>query len=176
MARRFLSSLFMMTGLLLLSCLSAFLYALDPDIFKKDFSMNVNRFLLFSGIGDPASRDTGGCFTGNQHLSILFHLLILHFLLIAQHVYYDFIPFGISGIVFWLICFGIIIVAVTFRHFICFITGNISGEKEAFNEYLVTIYQSYRFLALFFLFLLYYYLYTNFFPAKSLILAGFISL
>ena len=33
------------------------------------------------------------------------------------------------------------------RHFLCLAAGNLSGQTEIFNEYLMTVYQSYRFSA-----------------------------
>ncbi len=48
---------------------------------------------------------------------------------------------------FWIISVLIIISAVTIRHFVCLITGAVSGEREVFKEYLNNIYQFYRFSA-----------------------------
>jgi len=58
---------------------------------------------------------------------------------------YDFIPAGIPPLLSMLISMGIVILAVTSRHFICLAAGNLSGESEVFKQYLVSVYQSYRF-------------------------------
>jgi hypothetical protein len=44
-----------------------------------------------------------------------------------------------------LISMGIVIFGITSRHFMCLAAGNLSGESDVFNEYLITVYQSYRF-------------------------------
>ena len=88
--------------------------------------------------------------------------------------YYDFAPFGVSGIVLWLAFFAIILIAVSLRYIICSIIGRISGETASFNEYSVSVYQSYRVLG-FILFLLVILLsYTTFLTSGSLLILGFI--
>ena len=152
---------------------SAFLYATISAFYGKLFQ-EVKRFLVFSGIGDPASRDTGALF---HWKSTLFN--IISFFNIALFAYctadnYDFIPYGISGIVFWMISFVILTLAVTIRYIICSFTGKISREYEAFGEYTVTIYQSYRFLGFIHFLISILLSYTTLFPINSLFISGFI--
>jgi hypothetical protein len=152
---------------------STFFYATLIAFYGKLFQ-NVKRFLLFSSIGDPASHDTGALFHWN---STLFNLI--SFLNIALFTYftaenYSLIPYGISGIVFWLISFTVLILAVTMRYIICSITRNITREYDAFGEYIVMVFQSYRFLGITLFLIIVLLSYTNLFPLKSLFIPGFI--
>jgi hypothetical protein len=54
--------------------------------------------------------------------------------------------------------------------------GNLSGQTEAFNEYLVTVYQSYRFVSIILFVLVILITYTVFIPQKICVIAGFIVL
>ena len=148
-----------------------FLYGLIQTVSRKTI-LEVTGFFNFRSIGDPVSRDTGGLFHWESTLINAVSFINIALFAYCGTVYYEVSPSWLSGIKLWLILLGIIIVIITIRHFVCLVTGNISGEKEAFNEYLVTIYQSYRFLALLLFFLVILISYTNLFPEKTLLLAG----
>jgi len=90
--------------------------------------------------------------------------------------YYEFIPSGISGFLFWIIALGFIVTAITLRHIICYLTGRASTENNVFNEYTVIIYFSYRIMALVLFILVILISYTRLFPADTLFLAGFITI
>jgi hypothetical protein len=83
---------------------------------------------------------------------------------------------GISGLTLWLIFTGIIILAITVRHITCYITGNISEKREVFHEYLVVIYQSYRYGALFIFIVVILLLYTNVFTQSTYVFSGVLTL
>jgi hypothetical protein len=129
---------------------------------------------LFRGINDPFSRDIGGLFHWQSTILNLISFLIIALFSYSAASYNDFIPFGIKGIVFWFISLGIIITAITLRHMVCIITGNASGEKEVFREYLLGVYQSYRLSALFLFVLIILMSYTVFFSAKVYFISGII--
>ena len=153
----------------------AALYVFISTIYKRLFN-EMKKFFLFSGIGDTASRD----------IQVLFHwkstiINLVSFLNIALFAYcaadfYEFIPDKIPGIIFWAICFVAIAVVITIRHIICLITGNISEEKDLFDEYIITIYHSYRYLAVILFILTIFILYTRFIPAETLFTAGLVML
>jgi hypothetical protein len=154
---------------------AAFLYS-SIRTFSKRLFPDVIRFFLFRGIGDLSARETGELFHLQSTLTNLISFFNIALFACCAAFYYDFIPFGISRFAVWLIAFGIIVIAVTLRHIICFIIGRASGEKEAFDEYLLTIYQSYRFTAIILFVLVILLVYTSFSPPKSLILTGFIAI
>jgi len=85
-------------------------------------------------------------------------------------------PFGIKGILVWLVSVGILIMAITIRHLICTIIGNASGEREVFKEYLVIVYQSYKFSSLLLYFIIIMLLYTTILPFKFYFISGIIVL
>jgi len=151
--------------------IAAFLYSLIRTTSKSILPW-VTRFFLFRGINDPFSRDIAGLFHWQSTLLNLISFLIIGLFAYCAASYYNFIPSGISGIFFWLISLGIIISAVTLRHIVCVIAGNISGEKEVFREYLLGIYQSYRFSALFLFVLVILMSYTMLLPARGGIISG----
>jgi len=155
--------------------IAAFLYSL---IRTKSKSMlpGVTRFFLLRGINDPSSRAIGGLFHWQSTILNLISFIIIGLFVYCGASYYDFIPSAISGIFFWLISLGIIISAVTLRHIVCVITGNASGKKEVFMEYLLGVYQSYRFSALFLFVLIILMSYTVLFPARVYFISGIIVL
>jgi len=132
----------------------------------------VIRFFLFRGINDPSSRDIDSIFQWQSTIHNLSTFLITALFAYFSASYYNLIPLGISGVLFWLICLSIIFTAITIRHIVCIITGNLSGEKEVFREYLVSIYQSYRYSALFLFAFIILMSYTPVLSAKISITAG----
>ena len=136
----------------------------------------IYRFFLFKGINDSSSMDVGGLFTGHSKILNLISFSIIGLFTYYAASYYDLIPAGISGIFFWLICVGIIIMAVVLRHIVCVITGAMSGEKDAFREYLSGVYQSYRFSATFLFVLILLMSYTMILPARDSFRTGVVVL
>jgi hypothetical protein len=154
---------------------AAFLYS-SIRTFSKRLFPDVIKFFLFRGIGDPSAMETRGLFQLQSTLTNLISFFNIALFAYCAALYFDFISFGISRFMVWLIAFGIIVIAVTLRHIICFILGRASGEKEAFDEYLLTIYQSYRFTAIILFILVILLVYSSFLPTKLLILTGFIAI
>jgi hypothetical protein len=103
------------------------------------------KFFLFRGINDPGSRDKGGLFQWQSTILNLSSFLITGLFGYLAASYFDFIPAGFRGFIIWLIALGIISLAITLRHLVCVITGAASGQREIFRQYLLGIYQSYRF-------------------------------
>ncbi len=149
----------------------AFLFSIIRTT-SKNVLPGIFRFFLFRGISDPASRDIGGLFHWQSTILNLISFLVIGLFAFFTATYYNFIPARVTGIIFWLISSGIIIIAVTLRHVICVITGNASGEKEVFKEYLVAVYQSYRFSALFLFIIIILMSYTVIFPVRFCFISG----
>ena len=154
---------------------SAFLFSLIRTTSQDRLSV-VPSFFMFRGINDPIPRDSEGIFNWQSTILNLISFLIIALFAYFAAFYHDFIPQGINGILFWLISLGIIISAITLRHFTCMITGNLSGEKEVFREYLVNVYHSYRFSALFLSVFIILTSYTVLFPARVSFTSGVIVL
>ncbi len=154
---------------------AAFLYLLIRTT-SKSLIPDVYRFFLFRGINDPSSRDIGGLFHWQSTILNLISFLILAVFAYSAASYYNLFPSGISGILLWLISFGVIVTAVTLRHIVCIITGNISGENEVFREYLLGIYQFYRFSALLMFVIVILISYTTILPLQVTIISGIVVL
>jgi hypothetical protein len=152
---------------------SAFIFSLIHT-FSKKFLPEIIRFLFFRGIGDPASRDIAGLFHWHSTLTNLITFLSLALFVYCTGFYYNLIPDGMSGFVFWVISFIIIIISVTLRHIICYITGKISGQKDLFNEYIITVYHFYHFSALALFLIVILLSYTRIFTPDILFKTGFI--
>jgi hypothetical protein len=136
----------------------------------------VQRFFLFRGVNNPSSRDIGGLFTWESTIKNLISFFILGLFSYSAASYQNIIPSAIGGIIFWIITVIIIIIAVTLRHLVCLVTGVVSGEREVFTEYLLSIYQFYRFSALFTFVVTILMSYTTIFPVKLCFMAGVIVL
>jgi len=124
------------------------------------------------GINENASRDTGALFQWQStlmNLSAFISISLFCYLMLRQ---YDISLPGVSRSVTWLLCFGTVISAVTLRHFVCNITGKISDETEIFREYIIGIYQVYRFGGMIFMLLAIMILYTVAIPVKLWFTAG----
>jgi hypothetical protein len=153
---------------------AAFIYSLIGAT-SKSVLPGVARFFMLRGVTDTSSaRDGGGLFHWQATIINFVSFLIIGLFAYSAGVYYNFIPSGINDILFWVISLGIIIIAITLRHILCIITGNASGEKEVFHEYLLGIYQSYRFSAMFLFIIIILMVYTVFFPANFCFIAGII--
>lgn len=156
------------TGIILIA---AFLYSVIRISSKRNLPP-VSRFLILLGINDPSVKDLEGIFNWQSTIHNLFSFLVIGLFANCTAAYYDINLNGIRGMWLFLIFFSLIIVSVTLRHIMCVITGKISGQEEAFREYLVTIYQSYRFSALVLFILVILILYTMIVPVKILIITG----
>jgi hypothetical protein len=129
------------TGLIFLS---AFLWLVVRTTTRRMFP-ELTRFLLFRGVNESSSRDIGSLFYWQSTILNFVSFLIIALFVYCAAEYYDFLPGGIKPFLFMLISLGIVIFSITSRHFVCLAAGNLSSQTEAFNEYLLTIYQSYRF-------------------------------
>jgi Domain of unknown function (DUF4271) len=159
--------------MILIVIISATLYATLSAFYGRLFR-EVKRFLLFRGIGDPIMRDTGTLFIWKSTLLNLISFFNIALFSFCAAEYYDIFPDRIPGFVIWLICFAIIVAGVTSRHIISYLTGKMSNGEEIFDEYLLTYYQSYRFMGLGLFILTILLSYTSFLTPKSFLISGFI--
>jgi hypothetical protein len=114
-----------------------------------------------------------------QDMSVLFHwnTIILHFIsylnlaifTYCAFSYYNLIPDKTSGPLFILIATVFWGLAVLIRHIICSVTGHISGYKKLFNDYILSVYATYRITALILFVISILILYTSILPIKALI-------
>jgi hypothetical protein len=151
---------------------SVFIYGTIKGESAKFFRA-ILKFISLRGINETTSRDIGSFFQWQSTLFNLASFINISLFGFIISVWYDIFPFDISSVVYWLILFFLIISAFTFRHLICTATGNMSGEKEVFREYLLGVYQAYRLAGLLMLILTTLILYTSFMPVNTLIYIGF---
>jgi hypothetical protein len=159
--------------MILIILVSVFLYSIVRKT-SRNLSPGFARFFLFRGINDTVSRDLGGLFHWQTTLLNLSSFLMIGLFGYSAASYYNVIPDGSRGIIIWLIALGIISSAVTLRHITCVVTGAVSGRQEVFMEYLLGIYQSYRFGAFFLSAIIILMSYTRILPVGDLILSGII--
>lgn len=137
------------------------------------FFRGILKFATLGGINETVSRDMGGLFQWQSTLFNLASFLNISLFAFLTAFWYGFMPFDANKTIYGLITFGIIISALTIRHFICIVVGNISGETEVFREYLLGIYRAYRLAGILLLIDLSLILYTTVIPVKILFYAGF---
>jgi hypothetical protein len=152
--------------------LTVFIYGVIKAESVKLFR-GILKFISFRGINESASRDIGGLFQWQSTLFNLASFINISIFAFFTSLWYDIHPYKWNGFIYWLIFIAIIISALTLRHFVCIITGNLSSEKEVFYEYLVVIYQTYRLTGLFLLVISVLILYTTFIPVNILFYTGF---
>jgi hypothetical protein len=161
--------------IILIILFSAFLFTIIRKS-SDTFFQGVERFFLFRGVNNAESRDIGGLFTLESSIKNLVSFLILGLFGYSAAAYYNVIPSATAAILFWLLSVIIIITAVSVRHLVCIVTGLASGERELFTEYLLGIYQFYRFSALLIFVVIILISYSTIFPLESCFIAGSIVL
>ncbi len=121
---------------------------------------------------NPLRVTPGHSFHGSQQLLNLISFTILGLFAFCAAAWYRFSTCRISSAGSYSDLIGIIVFGITSRHFICLAAGNLSGETDLFNEYLVSIYQSYRFSSIFIFIILVILVYTSLLPPRSVFSAG----
>lgn len=142
------------------------------NITSKSMRPELTRFFLFRGINDPGSRDMSLLFNWQSTLLNLISFLIIGLFLFCIIVWYEIVPERIPEILLWFICSGATIISITTRHIICTITGNMSGRKDIFNDYILNVYRSYRFSSLVLFILVILILYTETFAPPVYFITG----
>lgn len=151
---------------------SAMLFLYVRSAFKNILS-DLRKFFLFRGINEPSSRDIGLLFSWQSTLLNFITFLTIALFLFLAASYYNMKPSGMNPLIFALILLGTVVLTITIRHLLCYATGNLSGESDAFNEYLINVYQSYRYSSVAFFILILLITYTVLIPDKIGIITGF---
>jgi hypothetical protein len=123
--------------------ISAFFFALVRSTSRSLFQ-SIFKTVIMKGFRTENSRDIGGLFHWQSTLLNLASFLNIGLFIYFIQNYYNLIQVSFPQILLWFGFFLIIVIAITLRHLVCHVTGTISGEKEAFREYLFGIYQIYR--------------------------------
>jgi hypothetical protein len=140
-----------------------------------NFIAELEKFFLFRGIGEPSSKDIGGLFNWDSTIKNLLSFLSLGLFGFIAATHYDVIPPALPPLVAWLLIVLIIITMVTLRHIVCILAAFISDSRDTFNEYILSIYQFYRFSAFFILILSVLVIYTKVLPEEICFIAGLIA-
>jgi hypothetical protein len=159
--------------IILIIILATLLFALVRKT-SANVSESFSKFFLLRGTNDPGSRDIGGLFYWQSTILNLVSFIVIALFGYSAASFYNIIPEGVSGLFSWLVVLVIISAAVTLRHFTCIVTGAASGRQDVFSEYLLGIYQAYRFAALFLFFIVVLISYTSIIPVNNLIISGLI--
>lgn len=138
----------------------------------RNMRPEISRFFLLRGVNEPVSRDVGSLFYWQSTITNFISFLTISIFGYCVAAYYEIIPPGIPAALSVAAIFGIVAVCITLRHFVCFITGRLSGETEAFNEYILNIYQSYRFFSFLIFIIILLLVYTVFCPPEICFMAG----
>lgn len=157
---------------LLILLVAAFLISLVRDA-SKGFKP-VRDFFLFRGIKNYDSRDND-LFHWQATIQNLISFFTISLFFYKTASIFNMLPDNFNGLLVWAACLALVIILVTLRHIVCTITGNLSGQKEAFNEYLSGIYQSYHYVAVIYFFLVIFISYSNILPSDIFIIAGLVS-
>jgi hypothetical protein len=157
---------------LLILLVAAFLISLVRDA-SKGFKPVLD-FFLFRGIKGHDSRDND-LFHWQSTVQNLISFFIISLFIYKIASYNNLVPDGFNGLIVWVACLALVIILLTLRHLVCTITGNLSGQRDAFTEYLSGIYQSYHYVAVIYFFLVIFISYSNILPSDIFIIAGFAS-
>jgi len=135
---------------------------------------DLGKFFFFRGIKELASKERGSHFQWQATLFNLSAFINISIFVLLSAIWLDIVPSYVNQARYSAISFIVVVSAVTARHIICLIVGNISEEQVVFGEYLYWIYQAYRVASMILLVLSIFILYTNILPANLLFYAGFV--
>ncbi|MBN1108253.1 MAG: DUF4271 domain-containing protein [Bacteroidales bacterium] len=153
--------------------LSAFFYASLPAYSRKLFP-GATRFFLFRGINDPEARETSELFHWQSTIFNLITFINISLFCFFALTFHRVLPGSEPPVIMWLITLAVVIISITIRHLTSIVTGIFSGQTEAFNEYIITIYQSYRYIAFGSVVLVSLISYTGIFSPVFFIVTGYI--
>lgn len=154
--------------LILLACLLLFtLVRTGSGKLKRS-----EKILQLNTKNDAVVHDTGGLFHWQSVVLNLISFFVLSLFCYKAADVNGMIPQSIKGLGFWGMCLGGLALAFTIRHAICLATGRMSGQTEAFNEYLAGIYQSYHIAAIILYVLVLLVSYTFLLPSQVFLIAG----
>jgi hypothetical protein len=136
----------------------------------RNLKTSENIFKLKS-TGDPASHDIG-LFHWQSTVMNLISFFVLALFCYTAATIAGMVPAGFSGVAFWGISLGVLIIAYTLRYAVCLAAGSMSNQSEAFNEYLAGINQAYHLSALVLFILVVLVSYTILLPDKVFLISG----
>jgi hypothetical protein len=166
------SALFQSDWLLPFFLLTVFIFGIIRVEISRFFK-DILKFISFRGINESTSRDVGSLYQWQStlfNLSAFINISIFSFLAV---VWFNVIHIEGKQLIYCLLSFTITVSAVTIRHLICIIAGNVSEQQEIFKEYLLEIYQAHRLISLFLLVISILILYTVIIPVNTLFYMGF---
>ena len=153
--------------LLIIILFSAFAYGILRSFFGGRLFGNINTSTAHRSM--ETAHDTSVLFHWNAIFLHFISFLNLSIFSYCAFSYYDIVPEKINGPLFLVIGTAFWALAALFRHIICSIVGFISGYKVLFNDYLLSVYNTYKVLALVLFIISILILYTSFIPVKILI-------
>ena len=137
----------------------------------KTFFPDIARFFLFREIKEKENKSSELFYWKSVFLNVSSFLLISIFVYFAVS-YMGATPAGLSEFKIWLFAVSAIVIALTFRHLTCKTIGLLSGATKIFNDYIITIYQTYRFAGFFLSIVMILFFYTPLITAKSCLITG----
>lgn len=140
--------------------------------FTKNFQSILN-YIPFRGIKDAEYGEMGGLFHWQTTIQNFISFSVIALFIYLAATFYSDLP-DISGIWIWLIILVVINIAFTLRYIICFATGLLSSQREAFRDYITGICHFYHNTSIVFFVLVVLISYTPFVPVNILFTAGFI--
>ena len=157
--------------IIIIIVLAAFLYA-SIRTFSKNYLPALIRFFSFRSVGESVSADVGAIFSWQSTLVNLISFFNISLFVYCTASYFNFVPRGGKDFIFWLGSFGLVALVITLRHVVCFLAGKISGQEAVFNEYVVTVYQAYRYSAIVLFVLVILISYTTIANTGTLVIGG----
>jgi hypothetical protein len=160
--------------IIIIVILAAFLYA-SIRTFSKNYLPALIRFFSFRSVGESVSADISSVFSWQSTLVNLISFFNISLFVYCTASYFEVVPAGGKDFSYWAASFGLVAAIITIRHLICFLAGKISGQEAVFNEYMVTIYQAYRYSAMVFFVLVILISYTRLASPGILVIVGIAS-
>jgi hypothetical protein len=140
-----------------------FLYILVV-FFERFPVLRMARIVTSNSYAYFAFRDKGVGTQASQVLLGIISIITISTFAYFIELHYRVFPFDLSGFRLWMLNMVIFTVSIFFRIIVCYITGIITGSREAFSEYIFNVLQIYKFLSVLLLII-------NFFVSYMVIIA-----
>lgn len=158
---------------LLLVLFSSYAYVMIRSFFGK-YPRDVVKYLTTRTSSESSSGDLSSLMSGKSFLIHFVSYLNLALFGYIMACYYKLIPEGVSGPLALVVIFGLLLLMLVFRQLICLFTGFISGNTKLFKEYIISLTNAYKFLAIILFIISILIIYTHFVSTKVLLIISYI--
>jgi len=139
-------------------------------------ALRMARIIISNSFANTSFRNTGAGSNAVQALLSIISLISISTFIYFVEMHFSVFFFGFYGFKLWALNTVVFGVSILFRLFLCTLTGEFTGTREAFREYLYNVSQSYKFLSLILLVINFFISYLVSIPDIMLLTSGIVAI